>query len=279
MIAEIPPDRIPTYAAAFPGPHLALVMASVAAGNTAAQLWKASNAGEPALLLLWDKGNSVFYLSADRISAATQHELAAFIASELRERALRERSAYFKVRALAPAIESTLETLFGAGALQQLPSLLYRFDRAAPPPMDMPQLDGIRFAQIDQPLLADDKLGNIAHVRGEIQWMWPSLGRFFEQGLGCTAIVERQVVCWCTAEYLSADRCGIGIETVEAYQGQGVATATAAEFVRLCMSRGITPFWECRANNIGSLRVAEKVGFTLLEEETYWVGRFDAGIR
>jgi RimJ/RimL family protein N-acetyltransferase len=60
---------------------------------------------------------------------------------------------------------------------------------------------------------------------------------------------------------MSEGKCGIGIETVEEHQGKGFATAVAAEFVRHALALGFKPHWDCWANNLPSIRVAEKVGF------------------
>lgn len=274
MISELPTGRIPTYKALFPGLHLELVIASIAAGNTDAQLWEVEQPGESAVKLLWDKGNNVFYFSRNQIGAATQHDLADLIATHIRPRACAERSAHFKVHALSPALEDALTALFSGIALHEMPTLFYGFTQSAPAHVAAPAVEGIRFVPIDRAFLAAEQLEHIARVRAEILWMWPSAERFYKYGLGYAAVVQNQVVCWCTAEYLSAERCGIGIETVAAYERRGVATATAAQFVQLCLERGMTPFWECRANNIGSIRVAEKVGFARLAEERYWVGEF-----
>jgi RimJ/RimL family protein N-acetyltransferase len=46
--------------------------------------------------------------------------------------------------------------------------------------------------------------------------------------------------------------------------------------VHEAIQRGLTPYWECRADNIGSKRVAEKLGFVLLTQERYWAGMFPA---
>jgi len=275
MITELPPDHIPVHKASFPGPHLELVIASIAAGNTAAQLWEVEQPGESAVKLLWVKGNNVFYFSANQISAASQHDLADFIATHIRPRARAERSAHFKIHALSPALEDALAPLFSEITLSEMPTLFYGFTQPGPVHVAAPAVDGIRFISIDRAFLGAEQLQHIARVRAEILWMWPSEEHFYKYGLGYAAVVHNQVVCWCTAEYLSAERCGIGIETVAAYERRGVATATAAQFVQLCLERGMTPFWECRANNIGSIRVAEKVGFARLAEERYWVGVFD----
>jgi RimJ/RimL family protein N-acetyltransferase len=274
MIAEIPQARIPAYAAWFPGPHLELVMASIAAGNSAAQLWEAEQAGQPAVALLWDKGNNVFYFSGNHTGPATQRAFGDLIAADIRPRALAERSRYFKAHAISPALEDALVSLFKGIRLHDMPTLFYGFTQPRPAHVASPSVEGIRFMPIDRAFLAAEQLQHIERVRAEIRWMWRSEERFCEYGLGYAAVVQDQVVCWCTAEYLSAERCGIGIETIRAYERRGVATATAARFVQLCLDRGVAPFWECRANNAGSIRVAEKVGFTRLAEERYWVGEF-----
>ena len=104
--------------------------------------------------------------------------------------------------------------------------------------------------------------------------MWPSEERFYEQGFGVIALLAGEAIGWCTAEYVSRDWCGIGIEVVEGYEKRGVATAMTARFVKECLRRRIHPHWECGADNLGSIRVAEKVGFERSEEATFWVGVF-----
>jgi RimJ/RimL family protein N-acetyltransferase len=105
--------------------------------------------------------------------------------------------------------------------------------------------------------------------------MWPSLERFYEHGFGYAALDGAGVVCFCTAEYVSAQRCGIGIATETAYERRGIATATAAHFVQLARERGVAPHWECGGWNAASIRVAEKLGFARIAEERYWIGTFD----
>src|SRR5436305_9796183 len=97
--------------------------------------------------------------------------------------------------------------------------------------------------------------------------MWPSDNRFYERGFGVLAIRADEMICWCTSEYVSASKCGIGIATAPAYQNLGVASVTASRCVEKAWGRGVQPHWECAASNRPSARVAEKVGFTLLGEE------------
>jgi RimJ/RimL family protein N-acetyltransferase len=167
-----------------------------------------------------------------------------------------------------------LPALFDGIALREMPTSFYSLADARPTPM----IAGIRLLPINRLLLANPALANVGQIRAEIQSMWPSEERFYERGFGWAAVADQQIVCWCTAEYLSGDRCGIGIATVPAFERRGIATATAAQFVREALRRELTPYWECGSDNIGSVRVAEKLGFELIAKERYWTGMFETHI-
>jgi len=269
-VKEIVLDHIGAYADYLRGPHIDLVAQSAVAGNSAAQLWEIGQPHSQALIVLWDQGNNVLYLCGELVAESAQRELTEFIHTSIRPRSIQQSRAYFKARALAPSLESVLDTLFHGIALRELPTLLYALTSARP----VPEVEGIRLLPIDRALLSSTSLTNIEHIRSEIQWMWPSEERFYAKGFGWAAAIENQLVCWCTAEYLSAKRCGIGITTAPAFERRGIATATAGANVREALGRGLTPYWECRADNIGSIRVAEKLGFELLTQERYWAGMF-----
>lgn len=273
MLAEISISRLADYSYSLPGPHVALVLDSIAAGNTAARLWASPEATSRGAILLWDQGNNVLYFGGE-LSDPIRADLVALIAGQIRQLARAAGAPYFKAGALAPEIAAALPQLFAGMALRELPTLFYGLApaRGAPP---APAVAGLHFQEIDRALLADDQLAGIAEVRAEIEWMWPAIERFYAHGLGVAAIADRRVICWCTAEYVSASRCAIGIATDPAFERRGVATATAARFVDLCQRRGMAPFWECRADNLGSIRVAEKAGFTLIARERYWAGSFE----
>jgi RimJ/RimL family protein N-acetyltransferase len=133
----------------------------------------------------------------------------------------------------------------------------------------------IAFLPIALGTLQSGTLAYSDNVLREIRSMWPSEERFRDRGFGIVAVLDGEIICWCTAEYVSPERCGTGIETSPRFEGRGVATATASRFVHLARERAITPCWECDSSNYGSIRVAEKVGFVRQAEETYWIGAFD----
>ena len=272
-------EQIERYRGYLPGPHLDLVCASMAAGNTAGDLWALpqGDRDQLPLLLLWDKGNNVFYLAGEARTPAALAYLAEVVDARLRPQALAEGTPHFKARALSPSLERALPDIFAPVALRTYPSLFYAYDAGAPPAEGAPPpLPDVTIVPLTRAALTRGSLVRSEEVRAEIRWMWPSEDRFFADGFGTLALVHGQIICWCTAEYVSPRRCGIGITTMPAYERHGVATATAARFVREAQRRGLTACWECGHDNHGSVRVAEKVGFRRVAAETYWIGSFAA---
>lgn len=258
----------------FAGPHLSIVLGSILAGNTGGQLWEVPRPGALPLLLLWDKGNNVLYIAGDEAAPEQVKELADVVARHVRPEACAEGASYFKTRPLSGPLEAALPQIFPDIALRPYPTLFYTYESATPPVVARPAAAGLVVVPIDRAVLLRAGLANSDKVRDEIRWMWPSEEAFHERGFGTLAVIEGQIVCWCTAEYVGPTHCGIGISTVPAYERQGVATATAAAFVEEARQRGLIPCWECGSANAASVRVAEKLGFVRRVEERYWLGSF-----
>lgn len=131
---------------------------------------------------------------------------------------------------------------------------------------------GFRISSINDRFHDLGALGNFAEVIEEIESCWNSVGDFRRAGFGFVAHDSQQIACWCTAECVSDGRCGIGIETVSAYQQQGFATLTASAFVDHCIDTGMTAYWDAWTDNLPSVAVAEKIGFSKAETYSIFVG-------
>ena len=132
---------------------------------------------------------------------------------------------------------------------------------------------GFQLRQIDRTLLSETLLKNADLVAREIRSCWNSLDDFLTRGFGYSVLSGEEIVCWCTAEYMSNRKCGIGIETLEEYQGRGLATSAASAFVEHAVMRGITPYWDSWCENAASLAVARKIGFEELTRYSVYLGR------
>lgn len=274
MMEEVSEHRIEEYAKYFPGPQPGMVLASVVEGNTEAQLWCTSQPDNSVVCLLWDKGNNVFYLSGQLVLSETIEDLASLINTDVREKAIKEGLSYFQVRTLSSLPENSITHIFQNIPLKKRSKLFYTFCAKTVKTIPNPRLAGVQFRPIDADLLEEGRFENNHYVRSEIEWMWPSLERFRKKGFGIAAVIDARIICWCTAEYVSKSKCGIGIEAIDEFQNKGIATATAAHFLEHCMNQNIVAHWECDKDNIGSVRVAEKVGFEKTEESVLWNGRF-----
>lgn len=273
MIEERPVAALRAYASLFPGPQAELAAASILAGNTDARLWIQSDDATDVTGLLWDRGNNVVYLGGDVASARVVAGLAALVAGPLRDHARAEGRPYIGVRALTPNGAAQLPRVFAGVELREARKQLYAYLGADPPRAADPQLERLSFAPIDAELLGRAEIAGVDEIAEEVAQMWRDPALFAERGLGVAALLDRQVACWCTAEYVSRDRCGIGIATRPELRRRGVASATAARFVAAALARGLRPYWECSAENLASARVAQKLGFTLVEEPAVWVGQ------
>jgi hypothetical protein len=272
-IEEVSASSLSDYARYFSGAQPEMVFASVRAGNTAARLWVYSGYDSEPGVLLWDKGNNVFYLSGSLHNASEMMTLGGLFTTEIQQASIKEGRMYFTVRALSSGIEVFLEKLLPNIDLHPITKFFYRF-KADIPGTPVLKIEDVQFAAIDRVFLKRKDLANLDAVVMEIQQMWPSLARFYEQGFGCAALMDDLVIGWCTAEYVSDNLCGIGIETINAYTNNGVATALASRFIAVCKDLGINPYWECNSRNIPSIRVAEKVGFEKIGESIFYAGKF-----
>ncbi len=274
MFLEISIHRLAKYCSCIPGSQVRMVAASLVEENTEGQLWTAPQSLQECLLLLWDKGNNVFYIAGEPNTPELATEMSRLIMGEVRTLALATGLENFAACPILPWEEGMLPTLFPGVELTQVDKLFFGFKAEQPSPVAAPDIPGLEFAVIDKAWLARTDLVNLERVNAEIDWMWSAHSKNRMQEFGIAALVGQEVICWCTVEYQSEEKCGIGIETMAEYQNRGVASATTARFVKRCLERGIKPHWECGRDNGASVRVVEKVGFQQLEERTFWRGRF-----
>lgn len=269
-VLSVPRD-LATLRASFPGAHLDLALASILDGNTEGELWRVGRE-EAAWLLLWDRGNNVLFWSGQEDERAAT-EAAQLVEEEIAPRSIAAGRSYFKTQAVGPASDGFLARAFPGVVLTPSTTLLYVDSGAPLSQIVAPDIPDLVFLPITGELLPAD-LAGMAEVREEVDAMWPSRARFDERGLGVVAVVGQRVVCWCTAEYMSADRCGIGIATEPELRGRGIAPAATRWFLERARTAGLRVHWECRAGNAASMRVAGKVGLVKLSGYTQWIGRF-----
>jgi RimJ/RimL family protein N-acetyltransferase len=123
---------------------------------------------------------------------------------------------------------------------------------------------GFQVQRIDEKLLRTPHLEIPEHVTGWMKTNWGSISDFMKKGFGFCTLHGKRIVSWSIADCVSGNACEIGIHTHEDYRRQGLVTLTAAAAVGYSLSSGFKYVgWHCGEYNLGSIGVAEKVGFKL----------------
>ncbi|SRR5712691_243809 len=235
----------------FEAEHLSLVIEAIIAGHSPARIWV--DDPTPGTALIWDGAHCVYLACPADNSGGWQEAFRHHI---------------------APSAPNLIKLYTGGPirlpgyTLQRRERILYRLDRQAgradrADPAQLPA--GFTISEIGSGFDELGALENFAEVAAEISSVWNSIDDFKAAGFGFCVHDGRSIACWCTAEYVSAGQCGIGIETVPQFRRRGFATAATQAFLTHCSARQITPHWDSWADNTPSIAVAEKTGFRKIE--------------
>jgi len=130
-------------------------------------------------------------------------------------------------------------------------------------------------APITQSLLTNPNVSIPKHITSWITSNWGSQDAFLKHGFGFTSMHYNQLVSWSLTDCVSGTRCEIGIQTQPKYRRQGLATTTAAATVNHALQHGYHNIgWHSSQDNIGSIKVAENIGFKKTTDYTWYLFNF-----
>lgn len=233
------------------------VIDSIIESNTPARVY-VNKPENPSRSIIWEGHNII--LGGD-ISQAK--EMATDLADNILTDEVREKLYFAKLITPSEDWQDSLIEAFDDCKVKTMDRVLFRHSLE-----DIPELENddqqLEIRVIDSEIIDSEleKDGMIEEIKG----MWGSIDKFLRDGFGTCGIKDGKVVCWCTGEYFSEDYCGIGIETVEEYQQQGIATLTAAAFLKETKQQGLIPHWDSWKENTPSVKVAEKLGFERVKD-------------
>lgn len=88
-------------------------------------------------------------------------------------------------------------------------------------------------------------------------------------GIAAGAVVDNNIVAIAHTYAENNLHTDIGVSTIETWREKGFATAAASLVAQEIQARGKVPVWSCGEDNIASLSVAQKLGFTEVGRRTY----------
>lgn len=264
MAIELTPGAFEAAGPLFRAPYQEFVFDALVVGNAPGRLW-VDDPSNPLSAFLWDTGPRFYFAGSEDDRAFNES------VKQIAQQAAPPTGAYMVVYCDSPHWEGKLSDIFGGRPLHRAQRCMYKLGSPWIPDWRDRLPRGFSVSRIDRRLLSGSDNANLDQMVAEIQSTWPSVDRFLGSGFGyCALHGDGTIVCWCTGEYASGNHLGVGIETIAGYRKRGLATLTASAFAEHCVSMGIEAHWDCWANNLPSVRVAEKVGFRkILDYEVY----------
>lgn len=241
----------------FTSPPADYMLQSIREGYTPARAW--SNAPSFSLWAVLE-GHTLFFDGED--SPRAMAEAVEYVGQSVLDDKTRGEVKVLKILWGNEAWRPLLTASFARHNPAIYPRYVYRYDEKTPP--GQRQFPAVR--ALTRELLEDETVSNREMVAEEIFEMWGGLEPFFGDGFGMCTVLDGGIAGFCTAEYISASRCGIGIAVEEAHRRKGYALAMTEAFVAESLRRGITAHWDCWKNNTASVQTARKAGFSRIAE-------------
>jgi len=87
------------------------------------------------------------------------------------------------------------------------------------------------------------------------------LDSYFDFGYGVCLLQGGEVTCEAYAGFVADERMEAVVGTIEGFRGRGLASIASALLAGEAWERGQAFSWSCLADNVGSLKVARRLGF------------------
>jgi len=109
--------------------------------------------------------------------------------------------------------------------------------------------------------------------RDEMAYYCGSLDNFMENGIGVCMMLQEEIVAEAYASSLGKVYAEIGAITRDNYRGRDFAPVVCAYLIEECLRQGYQPYWSCDMDNMASIRVAQKLGFS--QSRNYVIYEYD----
>lgn len=219
------------------------------------------DAAGPGAAFVWT-GTECAYLAGGEESNKFKQALHQLILEEIIPAAQSGGREYLSLFSFPESYAAELETLFSAQVPLRTPLSTFSFDQAIfyarhGGPREQP---GGAFAlkRIGPQELANPQN---AYLAGEVAAYWGTTDSFFDKGTGCCVLEGEKLISWCYVQAYGHGAQTIDIWTASSHRRRGLGTLVGAAVIDGCLADGYSPFWICDKANVGSRRLAERLGF------------------
>jgi hypothetical protein len=92
-------------------------------------------------------------------------------------------------------------------------------------------------------------------------YFWDSEADFLKNGVGFGLFYKNELASMSFSSYWFDNEFEIGIESKEKFRGKGFAELACRAIIDFCIENNYEPIWSCRLENVGSYKLAQKLGF------------------
>ncbi|TFE02221.1 GNAT family N-acetyltransferase [Jeotgalibacillus salarius] len=159
-----------------------------------------------------------------------------------------------------PNWDLVLDDVFGDRTNEKWEQFIYRYPSVLHENPECPE--GFRIVPLEKGLVQASDFSRRL-IREKIDLFWSSEQDFFENGIGLCVMKDKEVATICMTGFRAGNVHVMDIETYKSFKKRGLGTAAAKAFVKTCHAEDGVPYWDCAADNVASVRTAEKAGFLL----------------
>lgn len=256
MIYELANQHYDRARALFAGLENRVAIQAIIEGNSPGRIF-VDDPEQPASAFTWNPFR-YGYLVGESDNGAFNASLRQLLASELLPQAAHSHDPTLVLYPHPADWQRQVTFLLGDYAPIALTRQTFRFNPARFQHHDWPAHvpAGLRLQSIDADLIKQSE-----QIAGALELLWCSTSAFLSKGLGFCLLDGEQILSMCFSPFVGGSLREIGVDTQPDYRRRGYATLTAAAFISQCLQNGLTPVWECWADNAPSLNLAEKLGF------------------
>ena len=231
---------------------------------------------QPSIGLLWDFTDGVYLVSKEYSESFHQTIQNLFQKEIIPETEKRTESPIFVLYAYPSQWSEHIPSLFPSGwTISPETACFYERPISLPDPMNSSHSLPVPF--IGQPI--DSKLFTYSHLKylpdllEEIESDWGSLEKFLSGRYGYCVIDEKanSLASWGIIGNITRSCAELGIDTMEEYRRKGFATFVTNQMISISSRKKLTPHWYCFQNNTASVKLAEKLGFQMIQDFLVYV--------